>query len=39
VLAERTTSAGTTRTQRTVNTAELQLHDGRWLVANFTASP
>jgi len=39
VLAERTTSAGTTRTQHTVNTAELQLHGGRWLVANFTASP
>lgn len=39
VIVERTTSAGDTQTQRTVNTALVELHDGRWLVANFTASP
>lgn len=39
VLAERTTSAGHTTSQRTVNTTELELHDGHWLVANFTANP
>jgi len=39
VLAERTTSSGTTQARRTVNTTEVELHEGRWLVANFTASP
>jgi hypothetical protein len=39
VLVERTTSASDSQTQRTVNTAELELHDGRWLIANFTATP
>lgn len=39
VLVERTTSASDSRTQRTVNTAELELHDGRWLLASFTANP
>jgi hypothetical protein len=39
VLTERATSAGATTSQRTVNTAELQLHDGAWRVWNFTASP
>lgn len=39
VLLERTTSASDSQTQRTVNTAELELHDGRWLLAGFTANP
>jgi len=39
VLVERTTSASDSQTQRTVNTADLTLRDGRWRVANFTATP
>ena len=39
VLSERTTTTTTSDAQRTVNTAELQLHDGSWLVSTFTASP
>lgn len=39
ILIERTTSAANTTSQRTVNTTELELNDGHWLVANFTANP
>jgi hypothetical protein len=38
VLAERTTISGAAQAQRTVNTATLERHDGRWLVAGFTVS-
>ncbi len=39
VLQERTTAGGATSQQRTVNTAELRLVRGRWLVSRFTESP
>lgn len=39
VLTERTTAGEATSQQRTVNTAELRLVGGRWLVTGFTASP
>lgn len=39
VLDERTTTSAGSSRQRTVNTAELRLADGRWRVTGFTASP
>lgn len=39
VLKETTVTASERSRERTVNDVQLQLHDGRWLVSNFTAMP